>query len=420
MWYRVHARMRLQRRLLSVHGLQYFRKVCSKSALYSIGVSPEDVPTVDSALAGTRDIRVPGPVPLMDSDYRPPALMPSSEDQPAHDPVVAHALSTRTLQVKDHTLFRVVHKNPNSRKLVRPSTSNLNSEDISVSVHEVRAVWDTAGDVRMCVALQGVRETQPDENFESTRLLSRRHLESVPDLSTCMLEWTPDGGILYLPKTHWPPGITLEHNGRAAVVLTDLVNCGGLPGADVSFLVDQDSEHALVDYFILGELQRDGLVASDAVHLAPEFGGDVLGWQLTEYGLDSVAAFDVVRQPRPALRIREGIKTKDLSAYELVLKMSQDGWSAKPLPTDKKMLPPPYDPSAEDADKVWYYSRTRKTIVATYLQSLLSGTATVHHTGSQQQYKEALCDEDGFVLQISDDVGTAARTYGRKKRTMHA
>ena len=411
------------RRLLSTHAFEHFRKTFSVGSYYSAAIPRPSLPTLVDALTGTRDIGHPLPLALEDSQYTSPALMPppAAGHDAVHDEYVSLILGARKVELKDQIVFTVVHKSPSKRKLVKPPGSNLCSEDMAVSIHDIRQVWDVEGDPLLCVAVCGVRADGLD--IGSTNVLSRRHLEVLPNLSKDFQEWCAhDEGIVYLPTGGWPEDLATLQSGRAARLLTDLVNCGGIPGSSVDYLVDPSLGDAHLDLQVLDSLKRAGYVCTSPVQLPEEFGGTVNGWRLTEYGLNSVAAFEMLKNPKPAVRPREGIKDKDMNTFELLCKMQDHGWLGRLYPPRHHARPIPYDPSASEPNKIWYFHGGKKSISAAYLKCLLTATSPVDHTGAAKSFKAhlALPDDCDLEFAIEDDTGCGHRIRGRICDTSYA
>eukprot|EP00959_Pyramimonas_sp_CCMP1952_P081355 1699863-Pyramimonas_sp.AAC.1 len=128
-----------------------------------------------------------------------------------------------------------------------------------------------------------------------------------------------------------------------------------------------------------------------------------------------LGAFDVLTAPRPALRPREGIADGDATAWELMYKLREQGWTGKLLPAKVKgqdSLPAPFDPGDPNADRVWYYRRGAESVGIAYMRCLLSGDAVVSHVGTAKYY-DAL--GGGEKLAIGDDAGAAGgdRTWAK-------
>eukprot|EP00959_Pyramimonas_sp_CCMP1952_P204176 4270160-Pyramimonas_sp.AAC.1 len=85
--------------------------------------------------------------------------------------------------------------------------------------------------------------------------------------------------------------------------------------------------------------------------------------------------------------------------------MQSHGWRGLPLPPGKHNLPPPYDPSASDANKVWYFHGSRQSIPAVYLRSLLAATSLIEHARTPKEYRALLARDGEHVLAIEDEIG---------------
>eukprot|EP00959_Pyramimonas_sp_CCMP1952_P454522 9470035-Pyramimonas_sp.AAC.1 len=102
-------------------------------------------------------------------------------------------------------------------------------------------------------------------------------------------------------RVGWPAEIHDNDTGHAAALLTDLINCGGLPDSDTAYVIDEGSDYASVHEALLGCLERAGYVCCERIPLDESFGVDVQGWRITPFGLEDVSAFQILRAPEPAL-----------------------------------------------------------------------------------------------------------------------
>eukprot|EP00959_Pyramimonas_sp_CCMP1952_P144338 3021616-Pyramimonas_sp.AAC.1 len=97
--------------------------------------------------------------------------------------------------------------------------------------------------------------------------------------------------MLYMPNHGWPPGVDPATHGRAAYLLTDMVNCGGIPGSDTAYMLGEGGDAAL-DRNIVRTFEEVGYAIRDDVRVAAAFGGTVEAWRLTEHAMADLGAFD--------------------------------------------------------------------------------------------------------------------------------
>ncbi|CAK0853746.1 unnamed protein product, partial [Prorocentrum cordatum] len=422
-------------RLISVHAMQHFRKTCRKDIFYSIAAPAASLATLQSALSGTRSRHDPPLLPLGDDDFTVPALLPKPADgghvDGVHSETVPEELVTcleeRMVPPQHHAIFKVVHKAPKTRHVVTTPNSNLCSEDMSVSLHDIVAhqvMQD--GSVEVLVALTGARVGGPalaaegeeggtGDPHASTRLLTRRHLEALPRLDQNLLAWEPEGGIFYAPWP-WPSGLPVDMRSFAAEVFTDLVIAEALPGSASSFISDPIEVDSPPELRVLEHLEELGMV-SRAEHPGPHVVG--ISWNFTEYGLNSASALEKLRRPAPALKKREGIPDKE-TVFELLLDASSAGWHGRLLPPKKHKQPPPapYDPST--SEKVWYFSRSRASISHLYLRLLLGGQEVVPHEGGADACMKLSGLQPKLRLAIQDDAGEADPKPKKRRRIGNA
>eukprot|EP00959_Pyramimonas_sp_CCMP1952_P244201 5104916-Pyramimonas_sp.AAC.1 len=147
-------------------------------------------------------------------------------------------------------------------------------------------------------------------------------------------------------------------------------------------------------------------------------GMGIVGYKLTQYGLIVLRSYDVVHGSAPALRERQGIKDKEATTYELLIRLRQQGWSGQPLPSTKPPAAPP-PPYQIGEPKIWHYSRNQKTLCNAYLKCLLNaaGDDTVHHNWNSGSYARLLKEaaQQG-ELAVKDDDGRA-QPEKRRRRT---
>ena len=472
-------------RLLSKYALQQFRKTATKHAFYSMAVEGAEVPHLDDALNGSRSFDCPALLALTDAEYMPPALLarPHSDGEQvlegAHEDTGALVAPSPTVPQSrrpqhEHLFFKVVHKNPNARHVIKPPHSNLTGDDMAVSVHEVvRCERCDDGSTEVLVALSGVRlaEAVPDDAVGgqvaggeleqhplSTRLVSRRHIEALPRLENDFVQWETEGGIFYQPKT-WPVDIPEELRSLAAELLTDFITTDAVPGSDVSYVTERPGQddatgEQQVIHVTLGIFARLLWVTRE-----DDEGGMFISWKLTDAGLNSLAAFDKLRMPTPAVQPRLGIKDKDTqrlimhpptphsgplashsrlptewflfppqdkTVFELICDARQAGWNAQLLPVKPKgkrgpkpPLPPPHDPSRSDCARTWFYSSRLDSIPAQYLRCLLGGTQIVPHGAAAADYARMV---KGMPTRfaVEDDTGALVPKPRKRARTGQA
>eukprot|EP00959_Pyramimonas_sp_CCMP1952_P470451 9496661-Pyramimonas_sp.AAC.1 len=141
----------------------------------------------------------------------------------------------------------------------------------------------------------------------STHLLTGRHLESCVSLDDDFCEWGQTGEVIYRPK-QWPPELQLCLHDAAQLAVANIVGTNALPNLDNYYVVEEGVGGAADELAALGILSDVGFVEQRMVHLRHS---DNIGWQLTDYGLMSLFAYEVLFSPRPALRARADCKEKD-------------------------------------------------------------------------------------------------------------
>ena len=97
----------------------------------------------------------------------------------------------------------------------------------------------------------------------------------------------------------------------AAEVLTDLVGMSAWEGegTDEKLTLDPFDEDAPLTLQALEVLRDVGFVKESVIRCP--MGRDLTAWCISEYGMTTLAAYEKIRQPAPALRPRDAIKDKD-------------------------------------------------------------------------------------------------------------
>ncbi|CAK0894046.1 unnamed protein product, partial [Prorocentrum cordatum] len=370
-------------RFLSAAALQHFRKTCRRDAFYSIALPRGAFPDMGAAFSGSRRLDAPAVLTLTDEEYTPPLMLPAGAAAHAGGPeggldLAAPGGVPPAMEPHEHTLLKVVHKTPASRKIIKPHSSNLTHDDVAVSLHDVFGYDRLDGSTELLVALTGVRAGEAavadDHDFDaaidvgSTSLLHRRHLEALPRLHLDFLQWQAEGGVFYQPRA-WPASVPRDLYGNASEAMTDMVVAGALPGAETSLLAPPSRA--------LEALEEAGLVDRQAGDL-----GDQLDrWNISPAGMRDLAAFEKLVKPAPALTARPGVLDKDKTLFELLLDASSEGFAGQLLP---RPPPAPYDPKG--GAKVWFYQASKKKICPAYIRALLQGKSVVAHGLADRDY----------------------------------
>ncbi|CAK0862217.1 unnamed protein product, partial [Prorocentrum cordatum] len=408
-------------KIASAAALQHLRKTFKREAFYSIALPRDSLPEMESAFSGSRSFGVPGLLPLTDAQYTPPLMLPAAAPAPADGGLDLGPPDgvPPALEPHEHCIFRVVHAKPAMRHIIKPRDSNLTTDDVAVSVHDVVGYDRPGGSTELLVALSGVRfgdaaapldgDADADVAIDvgSTRLLHRCHLEALPRLHLDLLEWQPEGQLFYQPK-RWPADVPREEYGLASEILTDMVISGAFPGAESSLVAQPPRT--------LEILEQAGLVDRRA---AGDAGDELVCWNMSLACMRDTAAFEKLQQPAPALRSRIGVQDKDKDAFELLLDLQAAGWTGKLLPHgkgEKAETPQPYDPNSAASEKAWYFQAAKKTISTNYLRCLLAGKSVVAHALADKDYAVLLGTARPKRLAIQDDTGCPRPRAPKRQR----
>ena len=135
------------------------------------------------------------------------------------------------------------------------------------------------------------------------------------------------------------------------------------------------------------------------------------GFAVGKSGLAKLTLHWKVKDPQPLCSVRAGLAIEDLTAYELVLKLEEEGFSWCRLPpAAKRQLALPYAPGRE---KVWYSTHALPPLA--YFQALLQAeeiiTAGVHAEIAHGKDKK-------FYLAVLAGESVECRTRHPKRRAL--
>ena len=248
--------------------------------------------------------------------------------------------------------FRVVHAKPSLMHTVRVPLAagrRLSSDHVAITVHE--ALGTAAGDCDKTATV----------NLKPKRM-GQTAVAALPGFSGLnstyvaehLLMWSPSpAGMEYTIQ-----GFTGSDASSTADVVTQLVKAGAFDGS---------GKHMQVPRAMFGTLVWQDLLSADYVQERdPPADGDSVNCCLTGVAASNLVVGVRLVSPQPVSNVRYHIAVEDLTAYELIMKLTADGWSWKELPklrSQRVLLT--YQPGD---DCVWYSGAVPSTL---YLRCLL-------------------------------------------------
>jgi len=325
--------------------------------------------------------------------------------------------------------FRVVDQRPNDLKTYKLSPGvggTMDSLHMAVTIHEVkqrrvtRTAEDEADDNSMLIAV----EPKTTMEYYGGRTVAETVMiwegpKYVPDLelhSESVIKWECDRSRLhYIARAEsLPEGVA---NGVASLVVHDLVVANAFP--DASDDGESLSKPLRVDSV---DIRFDCLCALRGVLLVEQLRSNRDGstnWRFTSKGFQTLVDVTwMVFNPQPVLRARSDVPTAELTIYELIDILHQDGFACQVLaPKTQRRSVIPYQ-LGENNIKLWFMRFRDETVHRSYLialkdfQSLSNdGMQCLPHLLTEEFYHQVLTDR----ASIPDLLAIALQKRPRKR-----
>ena len=198
--------------------------------------------------------------------------------------------------------------------------------------------------------------------------------------------------------------------------------CGGRPGESHStiqrmmdarawgeagrYTVGRDEEEVQV----LDALQATGVVQTFEEHASH------VEYSLTDYGLNNLKAANILRDPSYCFRYRplsEHVTLHDLSTYELMDMMHDNGWRCHVLQRGERTKDAGAQPYVLGSRKVWLMRVTKASASRPYLISLLSADQTfppIEHFRTDASYEHLLLHKQFPAVEKKKKKNTSSHT----------
>ena len=173
--------------------------------------------------------------------------------------------------------------------------------------------------------------------------------------------WEVRDELVHLPTVGGSAG--LDHVGRKSIsaALAACIQARAWEGEMTLELDTSVDDHKELDD-TLRQLQLQGLVKSleaDPSNVARR------SWQITAAGAGAMRCGIVLHSPRKAVEPRPGLSVGDMTCWELVCKLQDDGWAARVASS-----PTGLQPARPDGTPVFWFKRGSKRVHKSYLLAL--------------------------------------------------
>ena len=290
--------------------------------------------------------------------------------------------------------FQVVMKNPNDKKVIRPSVGAGGRlvKGAVVVAHKSFCSSDALTDDTVLVS--GAPSTV--EDISGQFLLSGLS-GSVEDLQTCMRKW----GSTELAWTFRGSQSYGHAHGELHGLLRGMVEASAFVTHEESLGYSALPE----EVSILQGLEQHGLVAAA--------GHEDVRWSFTELGTKELTSCLRLSAPSRVFQLREGIPLQDKTTYELMMSLQEEGWEwQRWVPPSKRtrrmaIMGRTFDAYCRDGQKVWYSTDVpSNSYMAVLLQAenfFDMGLPAIEHGREESCYKAILRgDIQSQLAQLAD------------------